>query len=295
MDGSVGLRFRWLLGSDPERSCKRYTPDGTEIDEETMRVLIVDNEPPAQTALANILSARSDVEHFDSANDASEALAKLAMDSYDVLLLDINMLDLSSTQLVDQLSERNLPLPSIVFVTAHAENAVAAFERHTVDYVLKPFSTESINEALDRAARRAKGERAAKLIEALPQLQKLSTPGHPMIAIKAKGRILFISPSDVVAVQAEGNYVSLQRESDSYLLRESISMVAEKLKPYGFIRIHRSSLVNTSFVVEIKPYSAGKYGLRVKGGKEYAVTGCYKKNLKPLTEFRIGSGAFLAE
>jgi two-component system LytT family response regulator len=126
-------------------------------------------------------------------------------------------------------------------------------------------------------------------------LQKLSCPGRPMIAIKAKGRILFINPGDVVAVQAEGNYVSLQRESDSYLLRESISRVAEKLKPYGFIRIHRSALVNTTFVVEIKPYSTGKCGLRVKGGKEYAVTSAYKKNLKPLTEFRIGNGAFLAE
>jgi two-component system, LytTR family, response regulator len=259
-----------------------------------MRVLIVDDEPLAQTALGNILSARSDVEHVESANDASEALAKLTADSYDVLLLDINMLDLSGTQL-DQLRERNLSLPSIVFVTANVEHAVAAFERHTVDYVLKPFSNESINEALDRASRRAKGERAAKLIEALPQLQKQSSPGHPMIAIKAKGRILFINPGDVVAVQAEGNYVSLQRESDSYLLRESISMVAEKLKPYGFIRIHRSALVNTSFVVEIKPYATGKCGLRVKSGKEYAVTNGYKKNLKPLTEFRIGSGAFLAE
>ena len=126
-------------------------------------------------------------------------------------------------------------------------------------------------------------------------MQKLSRPQYPRIAIKAKGRILFINPGDVVAVQAEGNYVSLQRESDSYLLRESISMVAEKLKPYGFIRIHRSALVNTSFVLEIKPYSTGKYGLRVKGGKEYAVTSSYKKNLKPLTEFRIGNGAFLAE
>ncbi|HWO36386.1 MAG TPA: LytTR family DNA-binding domain-containing protein [Candidatus Acidoferrum sp.] len=257
-----------------------------------MRVLIVDDEPVEETALANILSARRDAEHLDSANDASEALDKLATNSYDVLLLDINMLDLSGTQLVDQLRERNLPLPSIVFVTAHVERAVPAFEKYTVDYVLKPFSNESINEALDRASRRAKGERAAKLIEALPQL---SSPGHPMIAIKAKGRILFINPSDVVAVQAEGNYVSLQRESDSYLLRESISTVAEKLKPYGFIRIHRSALVNTSFVVEIKLYSAGKYGLRVKGGKEFAVTSGYKKNLKPLTEFRIGSGAFLAE
>jgi two-component system LytT family response regulator len=260
-----------------------------------MRVLIVDNEPVAQAALARVLSARSDVDHFDSANDAIETLGKLAKGSYDILLLDINMLDLSGTQLVDQLTEPNHALPSMVFVTAHVEHAVAAFERHTVDYVLKPFSNESINEALDRASRRAKAERAAKLIEVLPQLQKLSSPCHPMIAIKAKGRILFINPGDVVAVQAEGNYVSLQRESDSYLLRESISMVAEKLKPYGFIRIHRSAIVNTSFVVEIKPYSTGQYGLRVRGGKEYAVTRGYKKNLKALTEFRIGSGAFLPE
>lgn len=255
---------------------------------------MVDDQPLDQTALANILSARSDVEHFDSVNDAIEALEKLASDSYDVLLLDID-LDPSSSQFVGELRERERPLPSIVFVTAHVEHAVTAFEKHTVDYVLKPFSHERINEALDRAARRAKGERAAKLIEALPQLQKPSPPSRPMIAIKAKGRILFIDPRDVVAVQAEGNYVSLQRESDSYLLRDSISRVAEKLKPYGFIRIHRSALVNTTFVVEIKPYSTGKCGLRVKGGKEYAVTSTYKKNLKPLTEFRIGNGAFLAE
>jgi len=260
-----------------------------------MRVLIVDDECLAQTALANVLSARSDVEHFDTANDAIEALEKLATGSYDVLVLDINMLDLSGTEIVDRLRERKLPLPSIVFVTANVEHAVAAFQRHTVDYVLKPFSNERINEALDRASRRAKGEQAAKLIETLPQLQKVSRPGPPMIAIKAKGRILFINPGDVVAVQAEGNYVSLQRESDSYLLRESISVVAEKLRPYGFIRVHRSALVNTSFVVEIKPYSTGRYGLRVKGGKEYAITRGYKKNLKSLTEFRIGSGVFLAE
>lgn len=259
-----------------------------------MRVLILEDQPLAQTALANVLSARSDVEHFDSFNNPIDALEKLATDSYDVLLLDID-LDASGSQVVDQLRKRTLPLPSIVFVTGHVEHAVAAFQRHTVDYVLKPFSNESINEALDRACRRAKGERAANLIEALPQLQRLSRPGYPMIAIKAKGKIMFINPGDVVAVQAEGNYVSLQRESDSYLLRESISRVAEKLKPYGFIRIHRSALVNTTFVVEIKPYSMGKCGLRVKGGKEYAVTSAYKKNLKPLTEFRIGNGAFLAE
>jgi DNA-binding LytR/AlgR family response regulator len=129
-----------------------------------MRVLIVDDERPAQTALAKVLSARSDVEHFDSANDAVEALEKLATDSYDVLLLDINMLDLSATELVDQIRKRHFPLPSIVFVTAHVEHAVAAFEKHTVDYVLKPFSNESISEALVRGLSESKG-RASREID----------------------------------------------------------------------------------------------------------------------------------
>jgi DNA-binding LytR/AlgR family response regulator len=253
-----------------------------------MRVLIVDDEPLAQTALANILSARSDVEHFDSANGASEVLERLATDSYDVLLLDISMLDLSGTELGDQLRER-LPLPSIVFVTAHVEHAVAAFEKCTVDYVLKPFSTEQINGALDRASRRTEGERAVKLIEALPQLRRLcSRPLYTRMAIRTKGRILFLDPRDVVAVQVEGNYVLLQHKSGSYLLRESLSTVAEKLKPYGFIRIHRSVLVNTSFVEEIQPYLTGSCSLRITGGREYTVTRTYRKNLKSLAEFWIG-------
>ena len=117
----------------------------------------------------------------------------------------------------------------------------------------------------------------------------------PRVAVKVKGKILFINLSDVVAVQAEGNYVSLQRDGSSYLLRKSISAVAEKLEPEGFIRIHRSFLVNTSFVEEIRPYSTGEYGLRVKGGKEYTVTRTYKKNLKCLAEFWIGAGAFFPD
>lgn len=112
------------------------------------------------------------------------------------------------------------------------------------------------------------------------------------VAIKVKGRILFINLGDVITVQAEGNYVSLQRNGSSYLMRESISAVAERLEPTGFIRIHRSVLVNSAFVEEIRPFPTGEYGLRVKGGKEYTVTRTYKKNLKSLAEFWIGTGGF---
>jgi two-component system LytT family response regulator len=130
--------------------------------------------------------------------------------------------------------------------------------------------------------------------ELASRMQEQSQPS-PRVAIKVKGKILFISLSDVVAVQAKGNYVSLQRKGSSYLLRQSISAVAEKLEPQGFIRIHRSILVNTFFVEEIKPYSTGEYGLRVKGGKEYTVTRTYKQNLKSLAEFWIGTGAFFPD
>jgi two-component system, LytTR family, response regulator len=138
-------------------------------------------------------------------------------------------------------------------------------------------------------------EQTARLMEVFPMLQELARPLPARLALKVKGRIVFIDPADCVAVQAEGNYVLLWRASDSYMLRESISAVAKKLEPYGFIRIHRSVLVNSSFVEEIQPHSTGEYGLKMKGGKEYTVTRTYKKNLKSLAAYWIGAGAFFAD
>ena len=259
-----------------------------------MRVLIVDDEPLARTALAQILAARPDVERFDSARDAIEAQERLSKHSYDVMLLDISMPELSGLELLGRLQQYGRPLPSVVLVTAHAEHAVAAFEKHAVDYVLKPFSSERVNQALEFAFRRTASERAARFVELMPHLPVLQQKSFK-IAIKSNGRILFIDPHELVVVQAEGNYVLLQQQTGSYLLRESISTIAEKLKPHGFVRIHRSVLVNGSFVQEIRPCATGEYELRVRGGKEYTVTRTYKKNLKALARFWMGTGNFLAD
>jgi DNA-binding LytR/AlgR family response regulator len=115
------------------------------------------------------------------------------------------------------------------------------------------------------------------------------------IAIKVKGRILFMKLGDVISIHAEGNYVVLQRQLNSYLLRESISALSEKLERYGFIRIHRSVLVNTLFVEAIRPMSTGEYRLLLSGGKEYTVTRTYKRNLKSLAEFWIGTDLFFRD
>ena len=130
---------------------------------------------------------------------------------------------------------------------------------------------------------------AANLIRALKQLEIIARRQAPRIAFKAKGRILFLDLAEIVAVQAEENYVSLQRRPNPYLLRESLSSMADKLKPYGFIRIHRSVVVNISAVQEIQPLPTGEYRLRVKGGKEYLVTRTYKDNLRDLAQLWVGS------
>jgi DNA-binding LytR/AlgR family response regulator len=139
------------------------------------------------------------------------------------------------------------------------------------------------------------GEQTARSMETSPELHAPVKPQSLRVAIKVRGRILFFNLGDVVAVQAEGKCVLLQQKTRSYLLRESISVVAERLETHGFIRIHRSVLVNTSFVEEVRPLSTGEYCLRVEGGKEYTVTRTYKKNLQSLAEFWIGTGAFFPD
>lgn len=127
------------------------------------------------------------------------------------------------------------------------------------------------------------------LIRALQQLEVIAKGPAPRIAFKAKGRVVFLDLAEIVAVQAEGNYVSLRHGPHLYLLREGLTSMAEKLKPYGFIRIHRSVVVNISAVEEVQPLPTGEYSLRLKCGKEYFVTRTYKDNLKDLAQLWVGS------
>jgi len=256
-----------------------------------MRVLIVDDEPLARTTLMSALAERSDVEALDSAKDGVEAINKLDAESYDVVLLDIRMPELSGLELAERIKHRKDSLPSIIFVTAYSEHAVEAFEKHAIDYVLKPFSSSRIHQAIDTAARRTEAEKMIALAKVLPELGNLA-PKVNRIAIKSNGRILFINPHEIGIVQAQGNYVLLRKETGSHLLRESISTIEKKLEHYGFVRIHRSILVNRTFVEEIEPRSTGEYVLRIRGGKELTVTRTYKKNLRSMAGLWIGADSF---
>ncbi|MFZ0138406.1 MAG: LytTR family DNA-binding domain-containing protein [Candidatus Sulfotelmatobacter sp.] len=137
--------------------------------------------------------------------------------------------------------------------------------------------------------------RAVSVSEALPLSPSPAGRASARIAIKAKGRILLLDAAEVIAVEAKGNYVLLHHRSSSYMLRESIAAIEEKLTPYGFLRIHRSALVNAALVEEIQPWATGEYVICVRGGREYTVTRTYKKNLQLLAHLWIGMSGFAAE
>jgi DNA-binding LytR/AlgR family response regulator len=134
----------------------------------------------------------------------------------------------------------------------------------------------------------------ARTLDTLPEIGAM-LPRRARIAIKSKGRILFIEPSEIVAVEAQGNYILVRRMGESDLLRESMTAVAEKLRAYGFVRIHRSVIVNAAFVDEILTMADGDSVVRMQGGKEFRVSRTYKKNLRSITPLWIGTSGFRGE
>jgi DNA-binding LytR/AlgR family response regulator len=186
-----------------------------------------------------------------------------------------------------------LKLP-VVLARANREHASAMFGKKEVDEAVEP-SDECVLEPLTVGFRQPAAGPSIRLSKALHHTRTLAMGKSARIAIKAKGRILFIDAADIIAVEAKGNYVLLLHTSSSHLLRESISTMEEKLNLHGFVRIHRSVLVNTALVEEIHPLPSGDYLLRVRGGRELTASRTYKKNLQLLAQCWIGTEGFVAE
>jgi len=165
-----------------------------------------------------------------------------------------------------------------------------ASPRSRRDYTL-PSTGDEFAEAANTSLHPVTRADTATLARVL-RLEVIAKQQAPRIAFSVKGSILLLDLAGILAVQAEGNYVSLRQQTNHHLVREPLSSIAEKLKAYGFIRIHRSVVVNVSAVEEIQPLSTGEYRLRLKGGKEYLVSRKYKRNLRDLAQLWIGSARF---
>lgn len=192
-------------------------------------------------------------------------------------------------------TREGLVLPTHVFVPAAAEHghATAVLGKTIIDKAVQS-SEERIREPLTTGFRQQVAQRSTGLRKRLCQTLSPAPDKPARIAVKAKKKIVFIDAADLIAVEAQGNYVLLWHASSSHMLRGAISKIAAKLDLHGFVRIHRSVLVNGALVEEIHPLPTGEYLLRVRGGRQFTVTRTYKRNLQLLAQLWIGMEGFAA-
>ncbi len=226
-------------------------------------MLVVDDEQPAREELAYLLGGDHRIERVDTADCGAEALRVLETSDVDAVFLDVAMPDLTGMDVARVLARFRTP-PGIVFVTAHDGFAVDAFDLHAVDYLLKPVSIDRLTEAVRRlVTERATPARGAPSPTAAAAPES-AAPDDEVITVERAGVTRFVRRSAVVWVEAQGDYARLHTEDDSHLVRVPLTALEERWAGAGFVRIHRSLLVDAHRVLEVRTL-AGRTSVLVPG------------------------------
>jgi DNA-binding LytR/AlgR family response regulator len=230
-------------------------------------VLAVDDEPPALDELAYLLNADGRVAHVHRAGDATEALRVLRDTEVDAVFLDIRMPGLDGMELARILRRFARP-PAIVFVTAYDDGAVDAFDLGVTDYVRKPVRAERLGESLRRVAG----------LRTVPAAAPAPPADEPAIPVELAGTTRMLPRSSVRWVEAQGDYARLHTSDASHLVRVSLATLAERWADAGFVRIHRSYLVQIRLIAELRLTPSG-YVVAVDG-TELPVSRRHTRELK---------------
>jgi two-component system LytT family response regulator len=241
------------------------------------KALVCDDELLGRERIRNLLQERENIAVAAEARDGREAAELLGRDSFDLVFLDIQMPHLDGFEVVREVGPENMP--PIIFVTAHDEFAVQAFQIHALDYLLKPFEPERFFEALDRVLAIIHGSRHAELNERVRDLIEGIEPRQEYlrrIMVRSRQHLEFVKVDDIDWIEAAGNYVELHLGRHSHLLRQTMKTLEQRLDPKTFVRIHRSAIVNMDRVKALSATFNGDYEVRLDNGKKLTLSRSYR-------------------
>lgn len=244
-----------------------------------IRVIVVDDEPLAREKIRELVKDDPELEIIQECVNGTEAVAAIQAHNPDLVLLDVQMPEISGFAVLEALKSERLPL--VIFVTAYDQYAVRAFEVHALDYLLKPFDRERFETAMQRAKAQIRHKRddLDKRLLALLEKLKAETKYLERLVIKSGGRVFFLEIEEVDWIEAEGNYLSIHTAKKSYLLRETISNLESKLDPKKFVRIHRSAIVKIDRIQELRPWTHGEYRVILRNGTQLTLSRNYREKL----------------
>ena len=250
-----------------------------------IRTLIVDDEPLGRSGITTRLKGAPDIEIISECPNGRLAVEAIHALKPDLVFLDVQMPGMNGFEVLAALDTETLPV--VIFVTAYDDYALRAFDVHALDYLLKPIDDERFQLALERARahlgqkrKSALGQQLAALLADLKSVspakptQRERTAVTDRFVIKSGGRIYFVKAEEIDWIEAVGDYVRLHVGVQAHLLRNTMTALEAKLDQ-RFLRIHRSTIVNTERIKELHPYFNGEYtvilsdGTQLKSGRSY--------------------------
>ena len=264
-----------------------------------LRVLIVDDEAFARQRLRRLLAEESDVEVVGEAANGREAIALITTHNPDVVLLDVQMPRVDGFGVLRGLDG---PAPLVIFVTAFDEHAVAAFDVHAFDYILKPVDPARFTDAIARAraqiAQTTAADRHAQLVAFLDASPNAGAPRDTVpgtaesaaptsgrqpldrLLVKEEGKMYFVPVVEIDWIEAFGNYARLHTGPRTHLIRETMATLERALDTRKFARIHRSTIVNLDRIKQMDLWGSGDYMVRLADGTQLKLSRWYRDRLE---------------
>lgn len=233
-----------------------------------MKIILIDDEPPAIERLRRLLRTQGDVEIVAECSNGEEAVAAIEKHEPDVILIDIQMPGMDGFDVIEALDPERLP--AIIFVTAYDQHAVRAFEAKALDYLLKPTTRERLAASLERVRARLQGPAETGALREYLDERAASRPKR--ITIRNGEKITFLPTEQIDWIESAGNYVVLHCGEENHILRETMAGLEQQLAPDSFYRLSRSAIVNLRRIKEVEAVSVSEYSVVLANGRRIPMT-----------------------
>jgi two-component system, LytTR family, response regulator len=228
--------------------------------------LLIDDEPLARAIIREYAEAFPQLSVVQECNDGFEGMKAIMHHKPQLIFLDVQMPKINGFEMLELIEDP----PAVIFVTAFDEYAIKAFESHAIDYLLKPFSRERFNKAVEKFLEQSDNNSKAR--QPLPESISLSPQQHQRVVVKTAGKIKIIPVDDIQYLEAADDYVKIHTKEGGFLKNRTMAHFEKSLDANVFVRTHRSFIVNVQQITRIDPYEKENYVAILKNGAQVSVS-----------------------
>ncbi len=248
----------------------------------SIRTLVVDDEPLARARVIKLLKQLDFIELIGECKNGQEAYQKIFEYEPELIFLDVQMPDFDGFEVLNRIE--NTPLPFIIFITAFDQYALKAFDVHAVDYLLKPYDDDRFMNAVEHARKQISLKRKAvlhhKMLNILDDYHLDQGIDTPIIEIKDREKSIRVKKADIYYLESFGNYVKIHTDRKTLLHRQTLQSLEEEMDRRFFLRIHRSYILNSIYVLSTKYHGNNQYLFRLKNDTELYSSRTYKEDIE---------------